>query len=57
MSREKRERRYDRYGPFLLMAEVDRWCMVRRPHCTPCVKHRDEWDALSSTPVETEQTR
>ena len=52
MSRAKmRERRFDRYGPIVAMAEVDGWLLVRRPRKTPGAMSRNEWDGMSRVPV------
>lgn len=49
-----RERRYDRYGPLVKMAEADGWYLVRRPHRLPGAMHKKEWDRLSAAPVRAE---
>lgn len=47
----KRERRWDRYGPLVKMAEADGWLLVRRPYCLPGAMSRREWDRLSPKPI------
>jgi hypothetical protein len=49
--RRKRERRYDRYGPLVKMAEADGWYLIRRPYRLPRAMHYREWERLSKTPV------
>lgn len=47
----QKDARYDVIGPIILMAWVDNYCMVRRPHRTLFVLREKEWYALSIKPV------
>jgi hypothetical protein len=49
--KQKRERKYDRYGPIVKMAEADGWLLIRRPYRLPSAMSRKEWDRLSSKPL------
>lgn len=52
MAKKQRERRYDKYGPLVLMSPfIDGYAMVRRPHCYPGVVTIAEWKGMSVKPT------
>ena len=48
----KGQRRFDNFGPIVLMAYADKYVMVRRPSCIPFTLHESKWLKLPlSTPT------